>query len=304
MSKIIDLSNNLQRQIGVFTVFDVAVIGGGPAALSAALNLKIRNKNLLVLAGNEKATDLAKAPRVENYLGFNAINGKELLNLFKSHVKDMNIDINSEMAYNILNMDDYYSINAGNNFYDAKSVVIATGRAKDTLLVGEEEYLGRGVGYCATCDGPLYKNKSVAIISENEEGEEEAKFLSEICYSTYYLPLYEAEISEIEGVNLIKGKPISILGNENKVTSLKTTEGIINVDGIFIARNVLPVNQLIEGLDLLDGSIEVDRTMSTNLPGVFACGDCTGKPFQISKAVGEGNVAALSAVRYLDENRR
>lgn len=285
-------------------IFDVAVIGGGPAALSAALNLKIRNKNFILLAGNEKETGLMKAPRVENYLGLNGKSGKELLDLFVSHIKDMDVKINNEMAYNILNMGDYYSINAGNNFYDAKTILLATGRAKDNLLEGEGEYLGRGVGYCATCDGPLYKNKSVVIISENEDGEEEARFLGEICSNVYYLPLYNVEADKIEDISLINGKPLAILGDGNRATSFKTTEDIINVDGIFIIRNVLPVNQLIDGLYLEDGSIKVNRDMSTNLSGVFACGDCTGKPYQISKAVGEGNIAALSAVKYLDENWR
>lgn len=285
-------------------IFDVAVIGGGPAALSAALNLKIRNKNFILLAGNEKETGLMKAPRVENYLGLNGKSGKELLDLFVSHIKDMDVKISNEMAYNILNMGDYYSINAGNNFYDAKTILLATGRAKDNLLEGEGEYLGRGVGYCATCDGPLYKNKSVVIISENEDGEEEARFLGEICSNVYYLPLYNVEADKIEDISLINGKPLAILGDGNRATSFKTTEDIINVDGIFIIRNVLPVNQLIDGLYLEDGSIKVNRDMSTNLSGVFACGDCTGKPYQISKAVGEGNIAALSAVKYLDENWR
>lgn len=285
-------------------IFDVAVIGGGPAALSAALNLKIRNKNFILLAGNEKETGLMKAPRVENYLGLNGKSGKELLDLFVSHIKDMDVKINNEMAYNILNMGDYYSINAGNNFYDAKTILLATGRAKDNLLEGEGEYLGRGVGYCATCDGPLYKNKSVVIISENEDGEEEARFLGEICSNVYYLPLYNVDADKIEDISLINGKPLAILGDGNRATSFKTTEDIINVDGIFIIRNVLPVNQLIDGLYLEDGSIKVNRDMSTNLSGVFACGDCTGKPYQISKAVGEGNIAALSAVKYLDENWR
>lgn len=285
-------------------IFDVAVIGGGPAALSAALNLKIRNKNFILLAGNEKETGLMKAPRVENYLGLNGKSGKELLDLFVSHIKDMDVKISNEMAYNILNMGDYYSINAGNNFYDAKTILLATGRAKDNLLEGEGEYLGRGVGYCATCDGPLYKNKSVVIISENEDGEEEARFLSEICSNVYYLPLYNVDADKIEDISLINGKPLAILGDGNRATSFKTTEDIINVDGIFIIRNVLPVNQLIDGLYLEDGSIKVNRDMSTNLSGVFACGDCTGKPYQISKAVGEGNIAALSAVKYLDENWR
>lgn len=283
-------------------MFDSAIIGGGPAAMSAALTLKIRNKGFIILAGTDKVTGLSKAPNIENYLGINNISGQELLSAFDKHLKEMGIEKKKEMAYNILNMGDYFTINAGNNFYDAKTIILATGKARNKLIEGEEEYLGRGVGYCATCDGPLYRNKAVAIVSENEEGEEEAKFLSEICSKVYYLPRYETNFTGNGKISILKHKPISVIGNGNKVTSLSTSQGNIDVDAVFFIRNVLPVNQLLDGLELEDGSIKVDRSMASSIPGIYACGDCAGKPFQIAKAVGEGNIAALSVVKYLDKN--
>lgn len=283
-------------------MFDSVIIGGGPAAMSAALNLKIRNKNFIILAGNEKVTGLSKAPSIENYLGIKNISGKDLLSTFEEHLNNMGIEKKNEMAYNILSMGDYFAVNAGNNFYDARTLIIATGKAKNNLIEGEEKYLGMGVGYCATCDGPLYRNKAVAIVSENEEGEEEARFLSEICSKVYYLPLYKSNFQEFNNVSVVKGKPKSVIGNGSKITSLSTSEGNIDVDAVFFIRNVLPVNQLLEGLELDDGSIKVNRTMATSISGVYACGDCAGKPFQISKAVGEGSIAALSAVKYIDSN--
>lgn len=283
-------------------MFDSAIIGGGPAAMSAALTLKIRNKAFIILAGIDKVTGLSKAPNIENYLGINNISGQELLSAFDKHLTEMGIEKKKEMAYNILNMGDYFTINAGNNFYDAKTIILATGKARNKLIQGEEEYLGRGVGYCATCDGPLYRNKAVAIVSENEEGEEEAKFLSEICSKVYYLPGYETNFTGNGKISVLKHKPISVIGNGNKVTSLSTSQGNIDVDAVFFIRNVLPVNQLLDGLELEDGSIKVDRSMASSIPGIYACGDCAGKPFQIAKAVGEGNIAALSVVKYLDKN--
>ena len=282
-------------------MYDTAVIGGGPAAMSAALNLKIRNKNFIILAGTDEATDLSKAPNIENYLGINNISGKDLLHTFEKHLKEMGIQKKKQMAYNILDMGDYFTINAGNNFYDTKTIIIATGKARTKLLEGEEAYLGRGVGYCATCDGPLYRNKTVAIVSENREGEEEARFMGEICSKVYYLPLYKTDMFNSRNIIVLNGKPMSVVGNGDKVTSLLTSEGNIDVDAVFFIRDVLPVNQLIDGLELEDGSIKVDKSMATSIPGVFACGDCTGKPFQIAKAVGEGNIAALSVARYLDK---
>ncbi|MFZ5352695.1 MAG: NAD(P)/FAD-dependent oxidoreductase [Bacillota bacterium] len=281
-------------------MMDVIVIGGGPAALSASLNLKIRNKNFLVLAGSEKVTGLMRAPQIDNYPGMPGINGTELLEAYKRHAAEMGVELKTNKVYNILNMGDYFALNAGNEFYDARSIIIATGHAKYKYIEGEREYLGKGVGYCATCDGPLYKNKSVAIISENEEGEEEARYLSEICSEVYYIPTYKKEPHLNDKIKLVNEKVSGILGDGNKIAALKTDKREIKLDAVFIIRNVLPVNQLIEGLELEEGSIKVDRNMATSIPGVFACGDCTGKPYQIAKAVGEGNVAALSAVKYLD----
>jgi thioredoxin reductase (NADPH) len=282
-------------------MMDVAIIGGGPAAFSAALNLKIRNKNFVILGGNEKVTGLMKAPQIDNYLGLKGISGSELLASFREHAASMGIEMRKEKAYNILDMGGYFSINAGNEFYEAQSIIIATGHEKAKYFEGEKEYLGKGIGYCATCDGPLYRNKPIAIIAENEEGEEEANFLSEICSEVYYIPTYRNEPKLKESIKLLKEKVTGIKGDGNKVHNLTTDKQELKVDAVFIIRNVIPVNQLIEGLELDEGSIKVDRDMATSIKGVFACGDCIGKPYQIAKAVGEGNTASLSAVRYLEK---
>ncbi|KUO72816.1 MAG: thioredoxin reductase [Clostridia bacterium BRH_c25] len=282
-------------------MMDVAVIGGGPAALSAALNLKIRNKSFILLGGNEKVTGLMKAPQIDNYLGLKGISGTELVESFREHAVSMGVEIKKEKAYNILDMGGSFSINAGTEFYEAKSIIIATGHGKAKYFEGEKEYLGKGIGYCATCDGPLYRNKPIAIIAENAEGEEEANFLSEICSEVFYIPTYHTEPKLKDSVKLLKEKVTGIIGDGNKVYSLTTDQRELKVDAVFIIRNVIPVNQLLEGLELYEGSIKTDKDMATSIKGVFACGDCAGKPYQIAKAVGEGNVASLSAVRYLEK---
>ncbi|HOE56269.1 MAG TPA: FAD-dependent oxidoreductase [Bacillota bacterium] len=282
-------------------MMDVAIIGGGPAALSAALNLKIRNKDFILLGGNEKVTGLMKAPQIDNYLGLKGMSGTELLKGFREHAISMGVEIRKEKAYNILDMGGYFSINTGNEFYEATSIIIATGQGKAKYYEGEKEYLGKGIGYCATCDGPLYRNKSAAIIAENEEGEEEANFLSEICSEVYYIPAYRTEPKLRENIKLLREKVNAIKGDGNRVQSLMTDRRELQVDAVFIIRNIIPVNQLIEGLELDEGSIRVDKNMAASIEGVFACGDCAGKPYQIAKAIGEGNVASLSAVRYIEK---
>ncbi|HYF82050.1 MAG TPA: FAD-dependent oxidoreductase [Clostridia bacterium] len=285
-------------------MMDVAIIGGGPAAISASLNLKIRNKSFILLGGNEKVTGLMKAPQIDNYLGLKGISGSELIASFKEHAVSMGIDIKKEKAFNILDMGGYFSINAGNEFYEAQAIIIAIGHGKANYFEGEKEYLGKGIGYCATCDGPLYRNKAIAIIAENEEGEEEANFLSEICSEVYYIPTYRTDPKLKENIKLLKEKVTKIQGDGNKVRSLTTDQRELKVDAVFIIRNVIPANQLIEGLELDEGSIKVNREMATSIKGVFACGDCVGKPYQIAKAVGEGSMASLSAVKYLEEKNK
>jgi thioredoxin reductase (NADPH) len=281
-------------------MYDAVIIGGGPAGLSAALNLKIRNKSFLLLGGTEKVTGLMKAPQIDNYLGFMEISGADMLETFKKHVEQMEIEIKHEKVQNILSMGDYFGINAGANIYEAKTIIMATGHGKSKYMPGEKEYLGKGVGYCATCDGPLYRNKPIAIISENQEGEEEANYLSELCSEVYYMPMYEGDYKVNDKVKLIKEKPVSIEGNEMKANLLKTSGEELKVDAIFIIRDVIPISQLIEGLEIEEGSIKIDKNMAASIPGVFACGDSTGKPYQIAKAVGDGSTAALSAAKYLD----
>ncbi len=283
-------------------MFDSLIIGGGPAGLSACLNLQIRNKSFKFFSGTEKTTGLMKAPQIDNYLGLQGISGTELLNNFKKHVNEMGIEIFKDKVTNIIGMGGYFAVNSNNEFYEAKTIIIGTGHAKANYFLGEKEYLGKGVGYCATCDGPLYKNKPITIISENEEGEEESVFLSQICSEVYYIPLYNSEMKSNSKIKIIKDKPMEIVGDGDKVISLKLKNQEIKTEAVFIIRNVIPVSQLLEGIELEDGSIKVNRHMETSINGVFACGDCTGKPYQISKAVGEGSIAALSAVKFLDKS--
>ncbi|UEL49125.1 NAD(P)/FAD-dependent oxidoreductase [Terrisporobacter hibernicus] len=282
---------------------DIAIIGSGPAGVSAALNASIRKKTFKIFGSKEISQKLVKAHKVNNYLGFYGKSGLEIRDEFAKHLELMDIDITEDKINNIYSMGDYFALMGTNNNYEAKTVILATGVNFGKPLKGEEEFLGRGVGYCATCDAPLYKDKVVTIISYNKHEESEANFIAQVASKVYYIPMYKEEVEVDSSIEVIKDTPVEIVG-EKFVEKLVLKDREIETDGIFILRDSISPGQLVPGLQLDGNHIDVDRKMSTNLKGCFAAGDIVGTPYQYIKAAGEGNIAALSAVSYLDELRR
>ena len=223
----------------------------------------------------------------------------------------------------------------------ARSVILACGMVQGKLLPGEEELVGRGVSYCATCDAPLYRGRSVAVIGYSPEAEEEVNFLSEVASEVLYFPVYRDEPKVLESVRVLKQMPQAILNKEAAEEALsfdqanpakssakdlasgealsaegealstatlqpgqlavQTAEGAYPADGIFVLRSSVPAGQLIPGIEMDGEHVKVNLQMETSVPGCFACGDITGRPYQYVKAAGQGNVAVLSAVSYLDQ---
>ena len=201
-------------------------------------------------------------------------------------------------------MGDYYSLQSkSNQSYEADTVILATGVNFGKPYEGEEKFLGRGVSYCATCDAPLYKNKKVAIIGSSPKEEAEAEFMSEVASEVYYIPAYKEQISLNDKIKVVNDTPVAIEG-KIKAQKLVMKNGELDVDGIFILRESVAPSQLVPGLVTENNHVAVNRRMETSLKGCFACGDITGTPYQYIKSAGEGNVAALSAVSYIDEKRR
>ncbi|NFO14798.1 NAD(P)/FAD-dependent oxidoreductase [Clostridium botulinum] len=279
--------------------YDVAIIGSGPAGLSAALNAKIRNKKFIIFGSSNLSSKLERAPKINNYLGFYGISGEDLKEKFLNHIKSMKIDIKNERINNIYAMGEYFTLMGNEEIYESSTVIIATGVEYTKALEGEEEFLGKGVGYCATCDAPLYKNKTVSIISYHKEGEKDANYVSELAETVYYIPMYRGEYDINDKITIIEDKPVKIIGEEN-VEKLILKENNLITEGIFLLKDSISPKELVPGLKILNGHVEVKRNMETNIKGCFAAGDCTGKPYQYIKAAGEGNIAVLSAVAYLD----
>ena len=283
--------------------YDIAIIGSGPAGLSAALNAKIRKKNFILFGNKDLTSKLVKAHKINNYLGFYNRSGKEIADEFSRHIDEMGIEITEERVNNIYAMGDYFGIMVNDKMYEATSVILATGVQYGRLLDGEERFLGKGVGYCATCDAPLYKNKVVTIIAYNKHDEEEANFIASIASNVYYVPMYDEEVEVDDSIEIVKGIPVEVIGEE-KVKKLKLKDREIETDGIFILRDSVSPGQLVPGIKIVDNHIDVTRSMETSIKGCFAAGDVVGKPYQYVKSAGEGNIAALSAVSYLDSLKR
>ena len=280
--------------------YDIAIVGSGPAGLSAALNAKIRNKKFIIFGNKNLTNKLVKAPKINNYLGFYGITGEGVKERFQEHLQGMDIEITEERINSIYAMGKYFALMANDKTFEAKSVILATGIEYTRPIKGEEEYLGKGVGYCATCDAPLYKGKVVTIIGHNKEAEEEANYVSELAGEVYYVPMYKGNYNLRNNIKVVEDKPQEIVG-ELKVNKLILKNTEIETDAVFLLKDSISPGQLVPGLKIEENHIFVDRLMKTNIPGCFAAGDCVGKPYQYIKSAGEGNIAALSAVQYLDK---
>ena len=282
--------------------YDIAIIGTGPAGVSAALTAKNRNKSILLLGSRQMSEKVAKAHEIRNYPGLPFVKGEEMAAAFRDQLEKMDIPVTEKRIGAVYAMGEYFALQAGEEMLEAKTVILATGVVSAKPLPGEEALLGRGVSYCATCDAPLYRGRTAAVIGYSPREEAEAAFLSEVCSRVIYIPVYPEETDLPETVEVIREKPVEIRKTEGGLI-VQTTEGEYPADGVFVLREAVAPAQLVPGLETDGAHVKVNRKMETNLPGVFACGDLTGTPYQYIKAAGEGNVAAISAAAYLDRKQ-
>ena len=283
--------------------YDIAIIGTGPAGVSAALTAKNRNKSILLLGSRQMSEKVAKAHEIRNYPGLLFVKGEDLAAAFREQLDGMDIPITESRIGAVYAMGDYFALQAGEEMLEAKTVILATGVVMAKTLPGEEELLGRGVSYCATCDAPLYRGRTAAVIGYSPREETEAAFLVGVCSRVMYFPMYADRTHLPESVEVIREKPEGILKAENGLL-VKTAAGEYAADGVFVLREAVAPGQLVPGLETDGAHVKVNRKMETNLPGVFACGDLTGTPYQYVKAAGEGNVAAISAAAYIDKKAK
>ena len=279
--------------------YDIAIVGTGPGGLEAAITAKIRNKDIILFGNKDLSLKITKAAEIKNYLGFPGITGENLARAYTEHLQKMDININYSRINAVYAMGDYFVLQSAEEMFEAKSVIISTGVVTGKTVPGENENLGNGVSYCATCDAALYKGKETIVVGYSSKEEDEVIFLAERAKKVTYIALYKNVPFLGENIEVVEGSlPREIIKNEDKIT-LITNKDSYTADGIFFLRDAVSPDKLVPGLLIEEGHISVDRSMRTNIEGIFACGDITGKPYQYIKAAGEGNVAALSAVSYL-----
>ena len=277
--------------------YDVIVLGSGPAGLAAAVAARGRGKTALVIGNRWQDSPLAKAEKIDNYLGLPGRSGYALMEEFQKHAEAAGVEFVIGRAISLMAWNGY-TVTVGADMYQGSALILAPGVVRQTKFPGEQEYLGRGVSYCATCDGMLYRGKDVVVAGRTADAPEEAKYLQSIgCRVTYTAPKRPDDLDD--SIPFVAANRVEIKG-EQTVNAVALDGKDVPCACVFVLRASLAPTDLLPALETEGGYIKVDRAMRTNVEGVFACGDCTGAPHQVAKAVGEGHIAGLSACEYLD----
>lgn len=284
-------------------MFDVIIIGAGPAGVSASLYTKRGNKETLIIT-SENST-LQEVNKIENYYGFeNGISGKELYNAGIKQAEKLGVLIKKEEVLNIKIKEKGFEVITNKSTYESKAVIIAVGNKKNKVKIkGIKEFEGKGVSYCAICDGFFYRNREVAVIGSGNYAISETNDLINVAKKVTILTNGE-KAPEFRADNVeINSKPIEEVKGKDKVESIVFNDrSTIKTDGIFVAQGTAGGFELAKKLGLLikDNYIVVNENMETNIKGIYACGDCTGGLLQVSKAVYQGTVAGLEVIKFLN----
>ena len=307
------------------TMYDVIIVGAGPAGLTAGIYTLRSGLSTLILESRYPGGRIIEAHKVENYPGFpEALSGYELIQRMLAQLEKFGGEITGNAEVLALSlMDDVKSVSTRQHQYTSRAVIVAFGvKRKKLFIQGEREYLGRGVSYCATCDGPFFRGKSVAVIGSGYEAVEEALYLTNLAEQVHLVPNDKewaaptallTRLEEEANAQIYSGYRIQAINGNGSVQSITLnafTDDIsqtLPVSGVLVAVGVVPTTAILKQAGITvspQGWIIVDRTQQTNIEGVFAAGDCTGWGFQVATAVGEGTMAALSVSRFLKKRKK
>ena len=298
-------------------MYDTIIIGAGPAAMTAAIYAARREMKALIV-GKELGGQIMWASEIENYPGFKSIDNFDLVSRLQEQVSALGVEIKSALVTSIKSKENIFELRMDDQKLETRTVIIATGLTPRKLEIkGEPEYLGKGVSYCANCDGPFYKGKDVAVVGGGNSALDAAEVMSKIARKVYLVHrrqefrAFEAAVDKVkaqDNIELVLDSEVVEIQGSEKVEKIQIRDKNnqatreIKVDGVFIEVGRMPQSDWLAGVVDLDegGQVKVDKECSTNIPGVFAAGDCTDVPFkQITVAAGQGTIAALSAYKFL-----
>lgn len=289
-------------------MYDCIIIGMGPAGMSAAIYAKNAGLNTLILEASAPGGLLNKVKSIDNYLGFKEISGSDLAYNMFEHVRNLDIKYKIDKVLDIKEVDDYKLITTNKGEYKTKGLIIAGGRKiKRSGISNENDFANKGISYCATCDGALYKNKNVCLLGSNEVAFDEVKYLSNIASKVYFITNKEVmfDVSKYSNVELINNVKVDKFLGEDKISGVLLQDGsVINTDGVFIYYGYSSEVAFLYNLDISDemGRVIVDSNMKTKCDLIYACGDIIKKDiYQISTAVSEGAIAAINLNKELNE---
>lgn len=297
--------------------YDILIIGGGPAGMTAAIYALRANKTVLIIEKEVIGGKIASSPLIENYPGIQEIKGIDLSEQLQEQVTKLGGEIRMEEALKIEEDGKDKVVVTKTGSYRGKTVIVATGtRYKMLGLEKEKNFLGRGISFCATCDGFFYKGKTVAVIGGGNTALTNALELANICQKVYILQMLDyltaetiliKRIQEKKNVEIIYGISITSWIGKEKIEGIEIEKAgkkeIIKVDGVFLAIGQIPETKVVNPMLHINEKeyIEANADMSTNIEGVFAAGDCVSKPVrQLTTAVNDGTIAAISAITYID----
>ena len=298
-------------------MYDIIIIGCGPAGMTAALYASRANKKVLVFEGKSYGGQILNASKVENYPGFDNISGFDLATNMYNQITTRGVEIKNEM---VLKITKDKEVITSNGTYQAKAIILATGVQHRKLnITNETEYIGRGVSYCATCDGNFFRNKDVAVVGGGNTALEDALYLSDIVNKVYLIhrrdefrgeDIYVDEIKNKSNVEIITNSEVTHINGQEIIKSIDvhTTTGendmsrIIPISGLFVAVGQEPKNEIFADIIELDekGYIKTDDGIHTNVEGIYVAGDCRNKPLrQLTTAVSDGSIAATIAIKEM-----
>lgn len=297
-------------------IYDVVIIGGGPAGLTAALYARRANKTVLVI---EKATfggQITYSPKVENIPGFLALSGNEFAEKMIEQVMEQGADVECAEVLEVID-GDIKAVKTDSGDFEGKSVIVATGAKHRRLgLEREEEFIGEGISFCAVCDGAFYTGKTVAVIGGGNSALQEALMLSDLCKKVYVVQNLdyltgEKKLQDLlstkSNVEVILGTTVDSLMGESALDGIVVKKGeerrTLLIDGMFVAIGLIPQNEIVADLITLNswGYVDSAENCLTDKKGIFAAGDCRSKRIrQVATACADGAVAALAACDYVD----